>query len=73
LRDVEGFKINWQRRRFSVKPGMTCLWQIGGRSSISFDRWMELDMYYIEHRNLLLDLKILVKTIPVVLKRAGAY
>ena len=73
LRDVEGFKLNWQRRRFSVRPGITCLWQISGRSSIPFDQWMELDMDYIERRSLLLDLKILLQTIPAVLKKAGAY
>ena len=73
LRDVEGFKQNWQRRRFSVRPGITCLWQINGRSSIPFDQWMELDMLYIERRSLLLDFKILLRTIPAVLKKAGAY
>lgn len=73
LRDVEGFKLHWQRRRFSVPPGITCLWQIYGRSSIPFDQWMELDLFYIEHRSLLLDFKILLQTIPTVLKRAGAY
>jgi exopolysaccharide biosynthesis polyprenyl glycosylphosphotransferase len=73
LRDVEGFQQNWQRRRFSVRPGITCLWQISGRSSIPFNRWMELDMLYIEQRSLLLDFKILLQTIPAVLKKGGAY
>ena len=73
LRDVERFKLDWQRRRFSVRPGITCLWQVSGRSSISFDQWMELDMLYIDRRSLLLDLKILLQTIPAVLKKTGAY
>ena len=66
VRDYEGFDEDWQRRRFSVRPGITCLWQIGGRSSISFERWMELDMEYIDHWSLLLDFKILFKTVPAV-------
>ena len=73
LRDVAGFTVDWQRRRFSVRPGVTCLWQINGRSSISFDQWMELDMLYIDRRSLMLDLKILLQTIPAVLKKTGAY
>lgn len=73
LRDVEGFKLDWQRRRFSARPGITCLWQINGRSSIPFNQWMELDMLYIDRRSLLLDLKILLQTVPAVLKKAGAY
>lgn len=59
-------------RRFSVKPGLTCLWQISGRSHVSFDRWIELDLHYIDHWSLKMDLKILAKTIPVVLKGTGA-
>jgi exopolysaccharide biosynthesis polyprenyl glycosylphosphotransferase len=72
VRDYIGFSEDWQRRRFSVRPGITCLWQINGRSSIPFDKWMELDMEYIDHWSLGLDLKILAKTIPAVLKGAGA-
>ena len=72
LRDYEGFSEDWQRRRFSVRPGVTCLWQIGGRSDISFRQWMELDLQYIDKWSLLLDLKILLKTIPAVLKGSGA-
>ncbi|HWU41078.1 MAG TPA: sugar transferase, partial [Candidatus Acidoferrum sp.] len=55
LRDVEAFTEDWQRRRFSVKPGITGLWQVSGRSSIPFDRWMELDMAYINASSLKLD------------------
>lgn len=72
VRDYAGFDQDWQRRRFSVRPGITCLWQINGRSSVSFDHWMDLDMQYIDHWSLWLDLKILAKTIPAVLKGTGA-
>jgi exopolysaccharide biosynthesis polyprenyl glycosylphosphotransferase len=73
VRDYKGFDQDWQRRRFSVRPGITCLWQINGRSSTPFDKWMELDMQYIDHWSLGLDLKILAKTVPAVLRGAGAH
>ena len=73
LRDVAGFREDWQRRRFSVLPGITCLWQLSGRSNISFEQWMELDLQYIDQWSLLLDLSILVRTARVVIKREGAY
>jgi exopolysaccharide biosynthesis polyprenyl glycosylphosphotransferase len=72
IRDYKGFETNWHRRRFSVLPGMTCLWQVNGRNNIPFDKWMELDLEYIDQWNLLLDLRILLKTIPAILKRSGA-
>ena len=72
VRDYEGFDQDWQRRRFSVRPGITCLWQINGRSSIPFEKWMELDMEYIDQWSLWMDFKILAKTIPAVIKGAGA-
>ena len=62
----------WQRRRLSMKPGMTCLWQISGRNEVSFEDWMKLDLTYIDNWSLLLDLKILLKTLPVVLLGRGA-
>ncbi len=62
----------WQRRRLAMKPGLTCLWQISGRNNLDFDRWIELDLQYIDSWSPLLDLKILVKTIPVVLSGKGA-
>ena len=62
----------WQRRRLSMKPGITCLWQISGRNEISFQEWMKLDLTYIDNWSLLLDLKILLKTVPVVLLGRGA-
>jgi exopolysaccharide biosynthesis polyprenyl glycosylphosphotransferase len=72
VRDYEGFSEDCHRRRFSVRPGITCLWQVNGRSSIAFDEWMELDMQYIDKWSLWLDLKILAKTIPALLKGSGA-
>ncbi len=72
VRDVNGFNQEWQRRRFSVIPGITCLWQINGRNNVDFDRWMQLDLYYIDHWSLWLDLKILLKTVPAVIKGSGA-
>jgi len=62
----------WQRRRLSMKPGLTCLWQISGRNEVDFDRWMELDIEYIDTWTPSLDFKILLKTIPVVLSGRGA-
>lgn len=72
VRDYEGFNEDWQRRRFSVRPGITCLWQIKGRSSLSFNQWMNLDLQYLDEWSLWLDLKILIMTIPAVLKGTGA-
>ncbi len=62
----------WQRRRLAMKPGLTCLWQISGRNNIDFDRWMQLDLEYIDSWSPMLDLKILLKTVPVVLSGRGA-
>ena len=62
----------WQRRRLSVKPGITCIWQISGRNEIDFDTWMKLDLAYIDGWSLWLDLKIFLKTIPAVLLGKGA-
>jgi exopolysaccharide biosynthesis polyprenyl glycosylphosphotransferase len=72
LRDVDRFDQGIQRKRFSVKPGLTCLWQISGRSDLPFSRWLELDLEYIEHWSLSLDFKILFRTIPAVLSGKGA-
>jgi len=62
----------WQRRRLSMKPGLTCLWQVNGRNNIDFDRWMKLDLQYIDNWSPSLDLKILLRTIPAVLLGRGA-
>jgi lipopolysaccharide/colanic/teichoic acid biosynthesis glycosyltransferase len=72
VRDYEGFSEDWQRRRFSVRPGITCLWQVKGRSSIPFEQWMELGMQYVDEWSLWLDIKILAQTIPAVMKGSGA-
>lgn len=71
LRDYQGFSEDAHRRRFSVLPGLTCLWQVSGRSGVPFDRWMELDMQYIDTWSLWLDLVILARTVPAVLKAGG--
>jgi lipopolysaccharide/colanic/teichoic acid biosynthesis glycosyltransferase len=60
-------------RRLTVKPGVTCLWQISGRSDLSFDDWVDLDNRYINSRSPSLDLRILIATVPAVLKARGAY
>ncbi|MBD5656565.1 MAG: sugar transferase, partial [Candidatus Eremiobacteraeota bacterium] len=60
-------------RRLAVKPGVTCLWQISGRSNVSFDEWMRLDNLYIDSWSPLGDLGIVVKTIPAVLRGEGAH
>lgn len=75
MRDYELFTEggpDWQRCRFSVRPGITCLWQVNGRSAIPFEQWMELDQQYVRKWSLWLDMQILVKTIPAVLKGSGA-
>ncbi len=63
----------WQRRRLSVKPGLTGLWQVSGRSDLSFEGWIRLDLEYIDHRTIREDLKILLRTIPAVLRGRGAW
>jgi len=63
----------WHRRRLEVKPGITCLWQVAGRSQVDFDEWMRLDIEYMSRRSLGTDLAIFFKTIPAVIARRGAY
>jgi len=62
----------WQRRRLSVRPGLTCVWQVSGRNEISFEEWMYLDMQYIDHWSLAQDFQLILKTVPVVLTGRGA-
>ena len=69
--EVEKYE-RWQRRRLRMQPGLTCLWALEGRSQLSFRRWMELDLEYIDHWSMSLDWKILFRTIPVVLLGRGA-
>lgn len=63
----------WHRKRLEVMPGITCLWQISGRSHVTFNEWMRLDMEYIRQRSFRTDLLIFLRTIPAVIARRGAY
>jgi exopolysaccharide biosynthesis polyprenyl glycosylphosphotransferase len=69
--EVKKYEV-WQRRRLSMKPGLTCLWQANGRNNVDFDKWMRMDLEYIDNWSLGLDFKILLKTIPAVLFSIGA-
>ncbi len=71
-RDVQRFTEAALMRRFSVRPGITCLWQVSGRSNLSFDDWIALDLRYIDQWSLSLDFMILARTLPAVLKGTGA-
>jgi len=62
----------WQRRRLEITPGLTCIWQIKGRSQVSFDEWCRMDLQYVDSRTPWHDMKILVLTVPAVLLRKGA-
>jgi len=62
---------NWQRRRLSMRAGLTCLWQISGRNEVDFDDWMQMDLHYIDHWSLGLDLEILIKTPLVMIRGTG--
>jgi exopolysaccharide biosynthesis polyprenyl glycosylphosphotransferase len=73
VRDVERIELRWHKRRFSIKPGITCLWQVNGRSNIGFDDWVRMDLEYIDQWSLALDFRILVKTLPAVFLGPGAY
>ncbi len=72
VRDAVRMEEAWQKRRFSVKPGLTCLWQVSGRSNLSFEQWMQLDLDYIDHWSLKLDASILLRTIPAIVLARGA-
>jgi len=70
--EVERY-TTWQRKRLGVKPGITGLWQVSGRSELSFDEWVRLDAYYIENWSLWLDLQIFLRTLWVIIRGRGAY
>ena len=70
-KEVELYEV-WHRRRLSMKPGLTCIWQVSGRNKIDFETWMEMDMKYIDNFSLWLDMKLLLRTIFVVLTGYGA-
>lgn len=65
-REVEQY-TTYQKQRLFVKPGLTCIWQVSGRNNIGFDEWVELDIKYIKTRNLWLDIKLILLTIPAML------
>ena len=71
-REVEEYTA-FERGRLAVKPGITCLWQVSGRSNISFERWVQLDLDYIETMSFSNDVRILLRTVPAVLKGSGAH
>jgi lipopolysaccharide/colanic/teichoic acid biosynthesis glycosyltransferase len=62
----------WQRHRLNVTPGLTCIWQVDGRSEVTFDEWVRMDVAYMRRRSLFNDLSILFRTVPSVLMRKGA-
>jgi lipopolysaccharide/colanic/teichoic acid biosynthesis glycosyltransferase len=70
-REVAQYRL-WQRRRLSVRPGLTCYWQVGGRNAIGFEEWMQLDLRYVDNWSLLEDVKLILATFPVVLFGRGA-
>ncbi|MHB1415035.1 MAG: sugar transferase, partial [Chloroflexota bacterium] len=70
--EVERYE-DWHRKRLEVSPGMTGLWQVSGRSQLTFDEMVLLDLWYIENWSLMLDLQIFARTIPAVLLERGAY
>ncbi|HVX16189.1 MAG TPA: sugar transferase [Pirellulales bacterium] len=65
--------LPWQRRRLDVTPGLTCIWQVRGRSRVTFDEWMRMDLAYVDSVSLRHDLKLLLATVWAVVHRAGAY
>ena len=71
-REVEKY-TEYQLQRLSVKPGLTCIWQVSGRNSIDFDQWIELDLQYIRERSILLDIKLIFKTFFVLFGDKNAY
>ena len=71
-REVEAYSA-WESQRLVVKPGITCIWQVSGRSELDFETWVRMDIQYIEEWSLWFDLKLLARTIPAVLYGRGAY
>jgi exopolysaccharide biosynthesis polyprenyl glycosylphosphotransferase len=69
--EVEEYEA-WQRRRLSMRPGITCIWQVSGRNKVDFDQWMKMDLSYIDNWSLTMDFKLLLKTLPAVLFTRGA-
>lgn len=70
--EVKGFNT-WMLKRFEVKPGLTCYWQVSGRNNITFNDWMKLDIKYVEERNLFIDIKLILKTALLLLGDKNAF
>jgi lipopolysaccharide/colanic/teichoic acid biosynthesis glycosyltransferase len=70
--EVQRYSV-WEQRRLAVVPGLTCFWQVSGRADLDFQQQVELDVHYIRERSLMLDLKLMVLTVPAVLSGKGAY
>jgi lipopolysaccharide/colanic/teichoic acid biosynthesis glycosyltransferase len=70
--EVEAYQL-WHRKRLDMKPGITGLWQVSGRNRLTFDEMVKLDLFYIENWSLLLDLKIILRTLPAMLRGENAY
>jgi lipopolysaccharide/colanic/teichoic acid biosynthesis glycosyltransferase len=64
--------LDWQRRRLDVTPGLTCIWQVRGRSQVTFNEWVRMDVEYVQRRSLWCDVQILLATVPAVIARRGA-
>ena len=73
IEEVQRFDLDTHRRRLSVKPGLTCLWQISGRSNVDFETWMELDNQYVDTWTPWGDVAIILRTIPAVIRGEGAH
>ncbi len=71
-KEVEKYEP-WQRRRLAIKPGLTCLWQVSGRSEVAFEDWVRMDLWYVKNQNLKTDAKLLAKTPTSVVSGRGAY
>ena len=71
-KEVEQFD-NWMFKRLSVRPGLTCYWQVSGRNNIDFEDWMKLDVKYVEERNLWIDIKLIFKTVFVLFGDKNAH
>ena len=65
--------LPWHKMRLSVTPGLTCFWQVSGRSNVSFEEWMRLDNQYVRHGNFSIDAQLIAKTLKVVIRGDGAY
>lgn len=70
--EVKKFET-WMKKRLEAKPGLTCYWQVSGRNNISFEEWMKLDVNYVNHRNIMIDAKLILKTITLLIGDKNAW